>query len=177
MCVHCSIKTGLVSQRACKFSQLFQNSLSFKLKWKIYYLYGMLYGASPLTVMGCISQVGAFVKVLRMCFRYGLSVSEGKASCSRIWEADLKDLMSTWCSDFDELEESAVHADTCGENIMFVSDKSEFISSKFSFDTFNENDAIDLPNDKGAFLCKSTELRLYSLSTIQVGRTFKYYIF
>ncbi|KAG0566092.1 hypothetical protein KC19_7G038000 [Ceratodon purpureus] len=116
----------------------------------------------------CLKEhVGAFVKVLRMCFRYGLSVSEGKASCSRIWEADLKDLMSTWCSDFDELEESAVHADTCGENIMFVSDKSEFISSKFSFDTFNENDAIDLPNDKGAFLCKSTELRLYSLSTIQ----------
>lgn len=112
------------------------------------------------------------MKVLRMFFRYGLNISEGKALCSSTWQEDLKDSMRTLCLDFDGLDELAEPVQTNGENVPCMSDKAEITSSKFSFDTVYENNVIDLPNNKDAFLYESTEVRLCSISIIQVGQNF-----
>jgi len=108
--------------------------------------------------MPAACQVGAFMKVLRMFFRYGLSISDGKTSCSSTWQ-DEKDSKSTL--DFDREEEAEVQ--TKGENAL-MSEKAELMST-FSFD--NDEHASDIPVED-AFPDRSSELRLYSISILKV---------
>lgn len=90
-----------------------------------------------------------------MFFRYGLGVTEGEASCnSSIWQDESEDSRSTL--DFDgDPEESEVQ----------TNDGDIVSMSTFSFDT--DENASDFPV-QDAFPERSSQLRLYSISTLQV---------